>query len=151
MANHTSGGILITKGQNSETVILTFVRPLFHAPLQRCGPIPLLESIRCCIHRICINCLWAVPFWSSNLPMIRSNTLLCLINLLILINKFILYHHSSTVNTEGFSPFCNILILAIIFCSYTCYILYYLCATLIYTAFTYSVWYLHDRFANMYL
>ena len=35
MVKHTSGDILFVKWKNGETVILTFVSSLFHAPLRR--------------------------------------------------------------------------------------------------------------------
>ena len=51
---------------------------------------------------------------------------------------------------EGVVPFCNLLILAIIWCSYTGDILYYICATVTYTTFTSAICYPHEHFAKVY-
>ena len=61
MMKHSRGDILFAKWQNCETVILTFTSPLFHYPLQQWEPSPLLDSISCFIHRLCIIRLWALP------------------------------------------------------------------------------------------
>ena len=49
MVKHNSRDILFAKWKNGETVILTFIGPLFRAPLRQWGPSPLLDSISCCV------------------------------------------------------------------------------------------------------
>ena len=52
LVKHASGDMLFTKWQNGETVILTFISPLFCTSLQLWGPIRLLDSISCYIHHL---------------------------------------------------------------------------------------------------
>ena len=94
--------------------------------------------------------LWAVPCWSSNLPTSRSNALRCCNPPLLLINTFLLYLPSTTANTGGVVPFCNLLILSIVRCFYNGDILYYLCATVTFTTFTSAIWSPHGNFTKVY-
>ena len=132
IVKQSNGYILFTKRLNGDMVILAFVSPLFHIPLRWWRMSPLLDSIRCCIHHLCISHLWYVPHCLSNFATILTNFLLFCIPLLLLINTFILFLPSATTNTGGWGPFCNVLLLYIACCSYTGDIVYFLCVNITY-------------------
>ena len=145
IVKHTSGDIIFAKWQNGATVILIFVSPLFCAPLQRRGPIPLPDfiwriyrfvSVRCRIdHLIVLRAAWR-PFDAVS-P--------CWFWFIHFFFTFLL-----PPPTPGwFIPFCNLLILATPWCSYTGDILYYLCANVTYTTFTSAIKSLYERFAKV--
>ena len=98
---NASRDILFAKWKNCKMVILTFVVPLSHAPLQQQGTSLFLDSVSCCIRCFYISSLWAMPCWLSNRPTSRSNELWCCILSLTLINTFLLCLPSTTSNTGG--------------------------------------------------
>ena len=147
MMKHTSGDILFTKWKNGETVILTFVSPLFCAPLQQWVPSPLLDSISCCIRRLVSGCFRVdriivpladqTPFNSVSPCCFRSK-------------NFFFTFLLPLPTPWGFVALFNLLVLAIVRCFYTGDILYHLCATVTYTTFTNAIWSPYDRFAKVY-
>ena len=126
-------------------IILTFISPLFRAPLRRWGPSPLLESISCRIRHLVpgrcrVDCLIVpranpTPFDAVPLRFFRSI-------------HFFFTFLPPPPTPGGFVPFWNLLIIDTPRCSYTGDILYYLCATVTYTTFTSSIWSPHDCFAK---
>ena len=116
--------ILFSKFQHSETFILPFVRTLFHSPLWGWGPIPLIDSIRCCICRLYIHCLCMVTHWLSYFPTSCSNAFQCRIPPLLFIDTFLIFLHSNITNTRVEVPFVNLLIITIALCSCTGSILF---------------------------
>ena len=146
MLEKTSGDILFTKWQNDETVILTFIIPLFRAPLRQRGTSLLLDSISWCIQRLisgqcCIDCLIfpqaaTTPFHALSHRCFRS------IHLFL---TFLLPPPTS----GGFVHLFNLLVISVSCCSYNDNILHYLCATVTYTTLTGTIWYLHDCFAKV--
>ena len=135
MVKHTSGDILLAELKNGYTRLLwpsisrvSWIHQLLHMPSR----------------------LWVVPCWCYNCPTSPSNALQCHTPPLLLINTCLLYIPSATANTGGVVPFLNLLILAIVQCSFNGDILYYLCATLTYTTFTSDIWSPHYRFLKVY-
>ena len=147
MEKHTGRDILFEKWKNGETVILTFVSPLFCYPLKWWGPIPLLVSISCCIHRLSsgrwsVDSLIVLRAAPTNFNSISPHWFQS-------IQFFITFLPPSQTPGE-FSPFFNLLILSIARFSYTGDILYYLCATVTFTTFTSAIWSPHGNFTKVY-
>ena len=146
MVKHTSGDILSAKWQNGETVILTFISPLFCAPLRRWGPSLLLDSTRCCTRCLVYGqCRVDLLIFPRAAPTPLDDVYPRCVRSI----RFFFTFLPPLPTPGGFAPFCNLLILAIAHCSYTDNILYYLCATVTYTTFTSAIWSPHDLFAKV--
>ena len=97
MEKHLCVDILWAKWKNYETVIIIFIGPLL-CPPPTMGTEPDSWPYQM-LHLMCH--IWVVPCWSFNCPTSCYNALQCRIPPLMLINIFLLYLFSSTVNTGG--------------------------------------------------
>ena len=127
----------ISSSQNGKMAILHFFGALLRAPL---------ESIICCVCRL--------VYWRCRVDgLIFPRSAPTLFNSVsprwFWSIHFLFAFLMPPPTLRGFVPFCNLL-LAIVWCSYTGDVLYYLCATVTYTTFTSSIWYPHDFFAKAY-
>ena len=146
MVKQTSRDTLSAKWQNGETVILTFIIPLFCAPLRRWGQSPLLDSIRCFTRRLVYGqCRVDILIFPRAAP-----TPLYAVYPHCVWSMYFFFTFLLPLPTPGgFVPFCNILIIAIAHYSYADDILYYLCDTVTYTTFTSAIFSTHDLFAKV--